>query len=155
MTYHPVDWWEIIKGHPSAFFAISKNNNIPLLIANCVRVVDRVVLLKYMCCLFNFRMFNLTGSLKQFCVCTLIPSWLKNTNTLRISYQLKHSLGVEAWFMYLIWFIMWQQAETLIFVQWIYFLFVAFYNFITEFVVHCVHLDLDICTWTYHLLNLS
>lgn len=93
MTYHPVDWREIITGHLSVF-AIFKNKNIPLLIAYCVRVVDEVVLLKYMCCLFHFRMFNLTGSLKQFCVCTLILSWLKNTNTLRKSYQLKHSPGV-------------------------------------------------------------
>lgn len=64
MIYYLVDWWEIIKGYFSVFFVIFKNKNIFLLIVNCVCVVDRVVLFKYMCCLFNFRMFNLIGSLK-------------------------------------------------------------------------------------------
>lgn len=102
-----------------------------------------------MCCLFNFRMLN------QTVLCMYSNTFMakKNTNTLRISYQLKHSPGVWAWFMYLIWFIMWQQALTLIFVQWIYFLFIAFNNFITASVVHCVHLDLDICTWTFIIME--
>lgn len=77
MTYQPVDWREIIKGHLSAFFAIFKNNNIPLLIANCVRLLSGSFNFSICVVYFHFRMFNLTGSLKQFCVCTLILSWLK------------------------------------------------------------------------------
>lgn len=89
MTYHPVDWGEIMKGHLSVFFAISKNKNIPPLIANCVRLLTGSFNLS-ICVVYLI----LKCSIKQFCVCTLIPSWLKNTNTLRISYQLKHSSGV-------------------------------------------------------------
>lgn len=133
---------------PSLLFLKTKIS--PPLIANCVRLLTGSFNLS-ICVVYLI----LKCSIKQFCVCTLIPSWLK-----KYQYS-ENKLPIEAQ----------SRSLSLIYVSdMIYnvttsintyicsmnlFLVCAFYDFITEFVVHCVHLDLDICTWTYHLLNLS